>query len=124
MQATKPKRRKNPLDDDAEFANFVKNAEPNFEVVGTSEASDKSLSGSDSTSPAQMEYQRYPWEGKSFTKTLKPFMNFSLDGEYIEKLRWVSNHSNVSQMEIIRVLLRPYLDKYISENSKAVEADD
>ncbi len=102
MQSKKPKR--DPLDD-PEFAAFVHKAENGPIVVNEDK---QKLTGSESNT-------FLPWQNRSNSKILKAFMNFSLDQEYIEKLRWYSKLTDQGQQEIIRNLLRPYLDLEIEK---------
>jgi hypothetical protein len=120
MRSKKPVKRSNPLDDPA-FIKFVKEAEPNITDIETETEKKAETKIKTDATEKQVDSaieKSLPWEGKEFSKKLVPFMNFSLDKKYIEKLRWVSNHSDRNQMVIIRDLLRPYLDTYISENTK------
>ena len=131
MLATKPKKRKDPLDD-PEFKKFVQEAEtftpipeePDQTPAATEtkdikmpvQAPDDNAPLPKKTKAATGKATRLPWEGKEYPEKLKPFMNFSLDEEYIEKLRWVSKQMKKNQMEIIRDLLRPFLDQYIKDH--------
>ena len=101
MQSKKPVKRKDPLED-PDFKSFVEKAE-----IPTP------LSVKEQQTPLKKDFD-LPWLGQEYSKKLKPFMNFSLDEEYILKLRWVSKHLNQGQQEIIRSLLRPYLDSIIN----------
>jgi len=102
MQSKKPVKRQDPLED-PDFKSFVEKAEIPTTVTETHQPSVSILDS------------KLPWEGQTFSKKLKPFMNFSLDEEYILKLRWVSMETGQGQQEIIRSLLRPYLDSKIGK---------
>ncbi|MBU2645208.1 hypothetical protein KKI24_10900, partial [bacterium] len=104
MQSKKP--RKDPLED-PQFAAFVHAAENGPLVV-----KENALEGNEES---RSHKEELPWQNRNFSKKLKPFMNFSLDQEYIEKLRWFSRKTNKGQQEIIRLLLRPFLDTEIEK---------